>query len=152
MFSGTYRHQLDDKLRFRIPTALRGDLGDNPKMIVGFDGYILIYTKENYKRFVDDAFEDIGVMSEDEEDLMRLIYSRTQPVEMDDQGRVKIDRDLAPLVNLTKNERIVTLGVGNRIEIWPEKLYDSTNLDSAANAARQKLREKMSRKNNQSDN
>ena len=151
MFSGTYRHQLDDKLRFRIPTALRGDLGDAPKMIVGFDGYILIYTGENYKRFVDDAFENVGVMSEDEEDLMRLIYSRTQPVEMDDQGRVKLDRELAKLVELNKNDSIVTLGVGNRIEIWPEKLYDNAKLDAAASAARQRLREKMSRKNSQSE-
>lgn len=106
-------------------------------MIVGFEGCIMIYPQEEYKRFIDDEFKDVGIMNPEKSKLMRFIYSRSQPVETDSQGRILLNSELAKLVGIQK--KLVTLGVGNRIEVWAEEVHDSHDLAAEAEEANKTL-------------
>ncbi len=122
MFTGTYRHQIDDKGRFRIPVPLRKGLGDNPMMIVGFEDCIMIYPQEDYERIVNERFKSEDILNTEVSKIMRLIYSRSQAVEMDSQGRILLNSELADRVGIKKN--LVTMGVGNRVEVWAEEVLE----------------------------
>lgn len=122
MFYGEFRHQMDDKGRFRIPTDFRDLLGENAKMVVGFEKCIRIYRAEDYEKYVKQRFDDADLLNTKLADLKRVFASRTQTVEPDKQGRIGLKDQLAKLVGITKN--IVSIGAMDHVEIWDEAEYD----------------------------
>ena len=56
------------------------------------------------------------------EEQRRLIFSRTQDGEVDKQGRVLLNTNLAKLVGIERN--IVSIGAMDHVEIWDEATFD----------------------------
>ncbi len=135
MFKGLVEHQLDDKNRLRIPSKFR-------KELTGEDG------TRKYS-FFRGKFDCICVMADEDLDEMlapiadeaisasnkstALFFSSIHSAEEDAQGRVVLPTMLRRLAGIQKD--IVTLGRGNRLEIWSaEKYYDyifNADYDSA---------------------
>ncbi len=123
MFAGIYEHQLDDKNRLRIPSKFKKELtGEN-----GEKSYCFFRGKNNCicvmeESKLNDTLESL--MAEDfteSNKITRAIFSSVCTAEEDAQGRVVIPLNLRLMAGIKKD--VITLGVGNRLEIWAADKY-----------------------------
>ncbi|MCL2061991.1 MAG: cell division/cell wall cluster transcriptional repressor MraZ [Firmicutes bacterium] len=122
LYSFLYRHQLDEKSRIRIPPKVKELLGDNPFIMRGPNGCLVLYKKEEAETMLTDLFSGISLSSGDKTKAQRIISSSGFFAEEDKQGRITIPSNLIKQAGLTKN--IVTVGAGNRVEIWDEAAWN----------------------------
>ena len=122
MFTGTFRHQLDEKGRVRIPVGFRKELGANVKMYVHVADCLMVYHEKDYANVVEKRFKDIDILDLDMEEQRRLIFSRTQDGEVDKQGRGLLNTNLAKRGGIERN--IVSIGAMDHVEIWDEATFD----------------------------
>ena len=112
---------MDDKGRLRIPPAFRKLLGDNPMIFCSFERCLFIYPRADFDRLVTERFANVDLLDTDMNDIKRAIFSSTQELIEDKQGRVSLDRSFIEECGLTKN--IITIGAYDRVEIWDEEVY-----------------------------
>ena len=118
MFLGEYKHQLDEKSRFRIPTSLKKELGSEYVITKGMNGCLFVFSKNNLQKQFEEKLNNISLFDETAQRPLRLLFSSAFYVEEDNQGRVLMPKALREFAGLEKN--IVFLGVGSHIEIWSE--------------------------------
>ena len=123
LFYGLYEHQLDDKNRLRIPSKFRkgllGELGDKPYCFFrGKDGCIGVMDEDT----MNETFAPLskGGLS-DVSGIRRAILSSIAMAEEDAQGRVVLPLALRLQAGIKKD--VITIGVGNYIEIWAADKY-----------------------------
>ena len=125
LLTGSYRRNLDDKLRLAIPKQLRDALGfpDNNSLFIapGNDRSLVIYTAQMLEQ-IGQALSKLSPAARDTRDFSRLFYAQAQPAEIDRQGRLRIPPELAKLSSLL-NE-VVVIGVRDRIELWDAAAWD----------------------------
>ncbi|MDE6200763.1 MAG: division/cell wall cluster transcriptional repressor MraZ [Clostridiales bacterium] len=121
MFIGQHHHQLDDKGRLRIPPAFRRLLGDNPMIFCGFERCLCIYPRDDFDKLVIERFKDADMLDMDMNDIKRAIFSSTQELVEDKQGRVSLNSAFIEECGLTKD--IITIGAYDHVEIWDEGVY-----------------------------
>ncbi|MDE6293166.1 MAG: division/cell wall cluster transcriptional repressor MraZ [Clostridiales bacterium] len=124
MFIGQYHHQMDDKGRLRIPPAFRRQLGDNPMVFCGFvdnERCLCVYPREDFDRLVIERFKNADMLDMDMNDIKRAIFSSTQELVEDKQGRVSLNSSFIEDCGLTKD--LITIGAYDRVEIWDEEVY-----------------------------
>jgi MraZ protein len=130
MLTGTFRRTVDEKHRIAVPkklrTALHGDEnGENAKPLFvtpGTDGSLAIYSEVEFGKLAAKLSER-SPTGKDVRAFSRLFYSRAQRVEMDSQGRIRLEPELVQLAKLEKD--VVMVGVGNRIELWAEESWQA---------------------------
>ena len=131
MINGEYRHTLDSKNRTFLPAKLREALGENIVIArgIGKDKCISVYPMDAWTQFGAkiDTLPAIQART-----VRRWVYGLSQDAAIDSQGRTVIPAKFAEYAGLKKN--IVSLGVGDHIEIWDEEEYDSmiSNIDGVA--------------------
>lgn len=117
MLIGTYRHSLDVKKRFRLPSKLKVELGSNIVIAKGTEKNLFIFSKlefdELYKRLT-----SIALFDNDAQKPNRKFLASAFEIEEDTQGRYLLTKELCDYAELGKD--IVFVGVGNRVEIWSE--------------------------------
>ena len=133
MFTGEYRHYLDDKSRVILPAKMRKELrriSKSSKAILskGFDGCLFLSSHENWERYV----EEINKMRDLQKEIRsikRHFTSAAFESAIDKQGRLLIPQILKDFGKI-KSE-VVMIGVFDRIEIWDPKLWKvaSSNVD-----------------------
>lgn len=121
MFFGEYHHQLDDKGRVRIPPRFREQLGANAMMMVGFEKCLMLYTAEDFEKRVYNRLSETDFLNLDAADIKRALFSKTQPIEEDKQGRVSVNPNFLKECGIQKN--IVTIGAMDHAEIWDEEAF-----------------------------
>ena len=123
MFTGMFEHQLDDKNRLRIPSKFK-------KELVGLDGktpYSFFRGKNNCICVMTDAelHETLSSLAteglSESNKITRAIFSSVCQAEEDPQGRVVLPLSLRKMAGIQKD--IITLGMGNRLEIWAAERY-----------------------------
>lgn len=119
---GTYRHQLDEKSRVRIPAKFKEKLGDTPFITKGTNGCLFVYSAEEAEKTFFKKFENNDFMDESESRVIRMLTSNAMWAEEDKQGRILLDSELINHAGIKKN--IVTIGVYNRVEIWSEENWE----------------------------
>lgn len=123
IFMGSVEHQLDDKNRLRIPSRFK-------KMLVGEEGHktysffrgkngcIFVMDDETLRSKLSYAANDsIGASSAES----RALFGGVFPAEEDAQGRVTLPLPLKKVAGITKD--IITVGHGDRLEIWDKDRY-----------------------------
>ena len=122
MFIGQYHHQMDDKGRLRMPPAFRRLLGDNPMIFCSFfERCLCVYPREEFDKRVIDRFRNSDMLDSEMNDIKRAIFSSTQELVEDKQGRMSLNSAFIDACGLTKN--IITIGVYDHVEIWDEEVY-----------------------------
>ena len=129
--TGEYRHQLDEKSRFRIPPKLRNSLGEDPLMTAGPDGCIILMSYLDGVGQIKDAYGDIKINSssatpEHLKEARKVLANAYRATE-DNQSRIVLPPSLIRHAGIKKN--IVTTGFLGRIEIWSEEKYDAYMAD-----------------------
>ncbi len=122
LFFGKQEHQLDDKHRLRIPSKFRKDLvgetGAPYYFFRGKDGCIGVMSEATMMAtFAPLSKGGIG----DTSGIKRAILSSIAMAEEDAQGRVVLPLALRVEAGITKD--VITIGVGNYIEIWAADRY-----------------------------
>ncbi|MEX0678924.1 MAG: division/cell wall cluster transcriptional repressor MraZ [Pirellulales bacterium] len=125
LLTGTFSRAVDDKLRVAIPKPLREALGSLAEKTLyvapGTDGSLAIYTEDALAKLAN----RLALASPNARDVRafsRLFYARSQAVELDSQGRLRIPQDLAVLAGLGKEA--VLVGVHDHLELWERRRWE----------------------------
>lgn len=133
MFFGTYRHQIDQKGRMRVPPKLKAELQDGFIVTKGTNGCLFAFSKTEIEDGLFEKIKNLSLFDNEVQKPVRLLFSSAFQTEEDDQGRILISQELRRFAGLEKN--IVFVGAGTRVEIWAEenwdKFEDVSNFDSA---------------------
>lgn len=119
LFTGKFTRSIDEKLRVAVPKRLREAAGGTDcgglYVAPGNDGSLAIYTEGAIERLAE-RLARVSPTQQEVRDFTRLFYARTQRVEFDRQGRIRIPSDLAQLAQLSGE--VVLLGVQDHVELW----------------------------------
>lgn len=122
MLLGTYRHQLDQKNRFRIPAKLKASLGENFVLTKGTEGCLFLFSKKELEENIFNKVSNISIFDEKAQRPLRLLFSSAHDAEEDNQGRILLQAELKNYAEIEKN--IVFVGVGRRVEVWSEEKWN----------------------------
>jgi len=124
LLTGRYDRALDDKLRLALPKPLRDALSAEKQLILtpGTDGSLSLFPGRAFAAFA----EKLAARSPTGQDVRaysRLLYSQSQTVEIDSQGRIRLSAELAELAKL--EDAVVLIGVGDRVELWNKSRWEA---------------------------
>jgi MraZ protein len=125
LLTGTFVRSIDEKMRLAIPKQLREALGsaaDETLYVTPHtDGSLAIYTEKSLSQ-VAAHLSAASPAGQDVRDFSRLFYARAHPVEIDDQGRIRIPAELINLAGVGREA--VLLGVQDHMELWDKGRWD----------------------------
>lgn len=131
MLIGTYRHSVDAKNRMRMPSKFKGELGENFVITKGTSNNLFVFSAEQFSA-VYEKLMALPLFDEEAQKPVRKFLSSAFESEEDGQGRVLLPKELIAHANITKN--LVFVGVGNRVEIWAEEVWEENqNVDTDFN-------------------
>lgn len=133
MFIGSYRHMLDQKNRFRIPSKFKAELGEGFVITKGTENCLFVFSKAELENNIMEKINNISLFDSEAQKPLRLILSSAFEAEEDNQGRILLPSELKKHADIAKN--IVLVGVGRRFEIWSEERWNeyssNVNFDEA---------------------
>ena len=127
MLFGEYNHQIDEKGRIRIPARLRADLGENFMVTKGTGGCLFLFSQAEWGTSLADKLTKVPLSDLEAQKSIRMFFSSAAELEVDNQGRYLMPRNLRDFAQIKKD--IVFIGVGNRAEIWACEQYDANPFD-----------------------
>jgi MraZ protein len=130
MLQGEYTHTIDAKGRLIVPAKLRESLGDKFTITRGFDGCIYAYADNEWEA-LKDRISKLPLNDARARSLTRFFIGGASEVEVDKQGRILVSPTLRSHAGLVKD--VVSLGVGNKVEIWSLEKYNEVNAQSFEN-------------------
>ena len=128
MLIGTYRHSIDEKKRMRVPPKFKSELGANFIITKGTGKNLYAFSKEQFEVLYN-KLTSLPLFDEEAQKPIRKFLSSAFEAEEDGQGRILLPKELLAHAGITKN--LVTVGVGNRAEIWAEEVWEKTDGEPA---------------------
>ena len=135
MFTGEYKHSIDDKGRLIIPSKIRQEIGKEIIITRGLDGCLFGYPKDKWKKRIEEL-NSLQYTKKDVRAFTRFFTSGAVTLDFDKQGRINIPNYLSDYASLGKD--VVIIGVSDRIEIWSDKAWDeflNNNIDRLSDIA-----------------
>ncbi len=135
MFTGEYRHTVDDKGRIAVPSRFRAQLEGGAVVSRWIDGCLAIHTKRGWEdlaaKVADLPITDAGARL-----FERYIFAGAIEAELDRQGRVLVPAYLREEAGLVEDALVV--GTRDHAEIWaPSRWTDYRRaMDDPAEFAR----------------
>jgi MraZ protein len=126
LFVGAYERQLDDKGRLALPAPFRAHLGEQCYLAKGLDKCIDVIPVADFERV---ATEMMEAVKRGEVSLQRqrsLAFSAVL-VNVDKQGRVKLDDTLRAYAEIDDDTMPMVAGNLDRLEIWSPERYRRVN-------------------------
>jgi MraZ protein len=121
VFTGEYRHSVDDKGRMAVPVKFRARLDPGSMVSAWIDDCLAIHTKSSW----DDLSAKVGALPITNplaRRFQRSIFGRSTEAEMDRQGRILLPAYLRELIGLG-NEAVI-VGSRDHAEIWAPERWD----------------------------
>jgi MraZ protein len=125
VFIGEHQHNLDAKGRMIVPSKFREELGQVFIITKGLDKCICIYPLKQWK-IIEDKLSALPISDAGARRFQRFMMGSACECEPDNQGRVIIPAYLREYANINKD--LVSMGLGNRIELWSRDSWDSYNM------------------------
>ena len=115
MFTGEYRHTVDDKGRIAVPAKFRAQLGAGAVVSRWLDACLAIHTQPGWDAL---ATKVAALPNTDQNPrrVQRQIFAGAAEVELDRQGRILLPAYLREHIDLG-NEAVV-VGSRDHAEIW----------------------------------
>lgn len=122
IFLGEYKLKFTGKGRVILPKKLRDEtLGKQIILSKGFEGCIWGFDLETWKKEADKQLE-VSAIEEKGRFLRRYLFSSSQTIDLDDQGRFVIPSSL--LIYASVREEVNIIGAGDHFEIWDIRLWE----------------------------
>jgi len=119
MFYGEYRYKVDKKGRLVIPARFRRHLYKKHLIITrGLERCLFLFAEEDWKK-QEERLRNMPFTRGNPRAFSRLFFSGAALCVPDRQGRIIIPSYLLGFAEV--KEKIVLIGVSDRIEIWSEK-------------------------------
>lgn len=128
MLIGTYRHSVDAKKRMRMPFKFKSDLGEGYIITKGTTDNLFVFSAAEFKQLYDKLMA-LPLFDAEAQKPIRKFLASAFEAEEDAQGRVLLPKELVSHAKITKN--LVFVGVGNRVEIWAEEVWDKADSENA---------------------
>jgi|YNPMSStandDraft_2_1061718.scaffolds.fasta_scaffold19423_2 MraZ protein len=126
LFFGEYEVNITVGGRVVIPKKIREALGKTKSFTLtkGFDPCLSGFRNEDWEK---SAYELMGasLLEMKKIEIKRHLFSSAALLEMDDQGRVVIPRNLLMYANLVNKTETVFIGVGTYFEIWAKDNWET---------------------------
>ena len=135
MLMGEYHHNLDDKNRLIIPSKFRYELGSKFIVTRGLEKCLFAYSVDEWNKIIE-KLNTLPFTSKDARTFMRMFLSGATECELDNNGRICINGPLMNYASLKKE--CVIIGVGERIEIWDQDMFNNffnDNIDNFSDVA-----------------
>ena len=122
MFTGEYRHTVDEKGRIAVPVKFRAQL-DPGSMVSGWlDDCLAIHTKAGWEALAS-KIAALPITDMESRRFQRFVFSNATEAQMDKQGRVLLPAHLRESVGLT--DEAVLVGTQDHAEIWAPDRWDA---------------------------
>lgn len=122
MFTGEYRHTVDDKGRIAVPVKFRAQL-DPGSMVSGWlDDCLAIHTKPGWEE-LSEKVAALPFTDPRSRSFQRFVFSTATEAQMDKQGRILLPAYLRQSVGLTGEA--VLVGSRDHAEIWAPDRWDT---------------------------
>ena len=115
MFTGEYRHTVDDKGRIAVPAKFRVQLGAGAVVSRWLDACLAIHTTDGWEALAAKVAA-LPITDQSARRFQRLIFAGAAEVELDRQGRILLPAYLREHIDLG-NEAVV-VGSRDHAEIW----------------------------------
>ncbi|GAB4144354.1 MAG: division/cell wall cluster transcriptional repressor MraZ [Planctomycetaceae bacterium] len=123
--TGTYSRNLDDKRRLAVPKRLKEQFGEKDLTSLyvapGTERSLALYSPEEFEK-LSERFGAHSSGRPEYRNYLRLFFARSERVEFDSQGRIRIPEWLVDLAQLKKD--VILLGVHDHAEIWDQNLWN----------------------------
>ena len=120
--------RVDDKGRLAIPAPFRKQLREGSFVSVSQDSVLAIYPPDLWNALA--AQLESPLPGPDQRALARTLYSMSVPFEPDGQGRISLQPEQRRLAGIESTSTVVVIGMGSRVEIWPEARWESYSTDA----------------------
>jgi MraZ protein len=115
VFTGEYRHTVDDKGRLAVPAKFRVQLGAGAVVSRWLDACLAIHTQQGWDELATKVAA-LPITSQDSRRFQRFVFAGAAEVELDRQGRILLPAFLREDIGLG-NEAVV-VGSRDHAEIW----------------------------------
>jgi MraZ protein len=135
MLIGEYIHTIDDKNRVSLPAKFRKEMGKNVVIAPAPDQCLFIFTIKEWNKVsnrLTDNEHELSFLKADKRNFNRFMLGRASDVEVDSIGRILIPDFLKDRIGLKGKAALV--GVGDRVEIWNDKTWNSYKIDAEKTA------------------
>ena len=119
---------MDEKGRLAIPAGFRKQLREGSFVSVSQDAVLAIYPPDLWNALA--AQLQSPLPGPDQRALARTLYSMSVPFEPDGQGRIGLQPEQRRLAEIETSSTVVVIGMGSRVEIWPEARWESYSTDA----------------------
>jgi MraZ protein len=115
VFTGEYRHSVDDKGRLAVPAKFRAQLGAGAVVSRWLDACLAIHTQDGWND-LSAKVAALPITDPNARRFSRLIFAGAAEVELDRQGRILLPAYLREHIDLGGDA--VVVGSRDHAEIW----------------------------------
>lgn len=120
---GQFNVTIDDKGRMSLPAKIRGKIQNDSLILTkGAEKCLWLYLPDEWEKVSRQLIEGASVFSLSTQDVLRRFIAPAEEVSVDKAGRVKLSPSLMKSMGLSRD--CYLLGMGERLEIWDEEIYD----------------------------
>lgn len=128
---GQFNMTLDDKGRLSLPAKIRGKIdGETLVLTKGAERCLWLYLPEEWDRVSKQLISGASIYNLNTQDVLRRFIAPAEEVSVDKAGRIKLSLSLMKSVGL--NRDCYLLGMGERLEIWDETVYELFEAERSA--------------------
>ena len=121
VFTGEYRHAVDDKGRIAIPAKFRAQLDGGAFIARWVDACLAIFPRHEFEALAAKV-GGLGIADPSARTFGRALFASTYELELDKQGRMVLPASLRQLAGLDGDAVIV--GAMDHAEIWSPTRWD----------------------------
>jgi MraZ protein len=115
VFTGEYRHTVDEKGRIAVPARFRARLAEGSMLANWIDGCLAIFPRADWEE-LDARISSLPFTDPIGRQLQRFLYGGANEIELDRQGRFVVPASLREYAAL-RTEAVV-VGSRDHAEIW----------------------------------
>jgi MraZ protein len=140
-FTSEYECKVDPKGRLVLPARIKAQLPENggEELVIrrGFEQCLIVYPMVEFKK-VFSKISGLNEFNEEYRKLQRNFLSGVVTVELDNNGRFLIPKNM--LVYASIEKEAILVGTGNKVEVWNPAIYEKHLIQDPAELS--KLAEK----------
>jgi MraZ protein len=122
VFTGEYRHTVDDKGRMAVPAKFRAQLGAGAVVSRWLDACLAIHTTGGWDELAAKVAA-LPITDQASRRFQRFVFAGAAEVELDRQGRILLPAFLRDAISLA-NEAVV-VGSRDHAEIWVPATWET---------------------------
>jgi len=115
VFTGEYRHSVDDKGRIAVPAKFRVQLEGGAYVARWLDACLAIFPRSEWDQLADKV-GSLPIGDANARTFSRTLFASAYEVEPDRQGRIVVPASLREAAGLTSDA--VVVGARDHAEIW----------------------------------